>query len=91
MSDKNRLSEEAIQATALEIAERGMELVRHLSETKGKGFTDGYHKYAGDLIAAMNATRAALQTALVYRALTLRAVEIQEPTLRLAPAKKAQE
>jgi len=80
-----------IQEMSLEIAERGMTLVRELSNTKGKGFTDGYHKYVGDLVSAMNATRSALQTALVQQALVMRAAEMPEvgEMLKLAPKKNA--
>jgi len=70
--------QEDVQAMALEVAEHGMNLVRELAKTRGKGFTDGYHKYVGDLIAAMNATRSALQTTLVQQALAMRAMDIHD-------------
>jgi len=84
-------TEREVHDMAFEVAERGLALVRELSGSKGKGFTDGYHKYVGDLVSAMNATRSALQTILIQQALVMRASEMPEvgEMLKLTPKKNS--
>ena len=76
------MADDKIKAMAMEVAEQGLALVREIKGIKGAAFTDGYHKRVGDMIAAMNVTRSALQTILVQEALVLRASDLTGGEIR---------